>query len=163
MVDAALLRPGRLEQHLYVPPPDHSDREQVLQMHLNDLPLAQDVQITSLASLTERFSCAALASLCREATQSALARYVTIRRQASLKIGSGEPTEMEDLSEEMKAMKLEVGPNSMSEEDALGSLSEHFEINSLDFNIASQIVCASGVPSADAYARMIAGYESFGL
>ena len=55
LVDAALLRPGRLEQLLYVGPPCASDRAEVLHVHTAHLPLAQDVSLTLLAEQTVGF------------------------------------------------------------------------------------------------------------
>ena len=76
MVDAALLRPGRLEQWLYVPPPDEHDRLEVLSVHTAPLPLSPCASsaLPALAASTERYSCAALAAVCREAALAALAR-----------------------------------------------------------------------------------------
>ena len=44
-LDAALLRPGRLDLILYVPPPDVAGRLQTLQIHTQDMPLAEDVDL----------------------------------------------------------------------------------------------------------------------
>ena len=87
MVDAALLRPGRLEQLLYVSYPTKDEREEVLRAHARSLPLSPRVLLPRLAERTERFSCAALAALCREAALQALARHTrkpTRRRGADL-------------------------------------------------------------------------------
>ena len=47
-LDAALLRPGRLDLILYVPPPDVAGRLQTLQIHTQDMPLAEDVDLQVL-------------------------------------------------------------------------------------------------------------------
>lgn len=47
-LDAALLRPGRLDLILYVPPPDVAGRLQTLQIHTKDMPLAEDVDLQVL-------------------------------------------------------------------------------------------------------------------
>ena len=44
-IDAALLRPGRLEMLLFVPPPDAAGRLQVLEIHTRSMPLAPDVDL----------------------------------------------------------------------------------------------------------------------
>ncbi len=44
-LDAALLRPGRLDLILYVPPPDVAGRLQTLRIHTQDMPLAEDVDL----------------------------------------------------------------------------------------------------------------------
>ena len=44
-IDAALLRPGRFDVHLYVPPPDLLGRMATLQIHSRKMPLANDVDL----------------------------------------------------------------------------------------------------------------------
>lgn len=44
-LDSALLRPGRLDVLLYVPPPDAAGRLQILQIHTRKMPLADDVNL----------------------------------------------------------------------------------------------------------------------
>ena len=74
LIDAALLRPGRLEQLLHVPHPNLEEREAILGVHTRHLTLGDEVNLASIAERTERFSGAALAALCRETTMQALAR-----------------------------------------------------------------------------------------
>ena len=59
LVDPALLRPGRLERLVYVPPPDAQARADILRAAAKDVPLASDVDLGSLAAGLDRF-CAAL-------------------------------------------------------------------------------------------------------
>ncbi|KAJ1652726.1 hypothetical protein IWQ61_007000 [Dispira simplex] len=72
MMDAALLRPGRFDRLVYVPPPDYSARVHILTIATRSTPLASDVNLPDLAERTERFSGADLANLCREAALAAL-------------------------------------------------------------------------------------------
>ena len=65
-LDAALLRPGRLDVHLYVPPPAHAGRAQALRLHSRQLPLAVDVDFEALATATERFTGARLRAHLRQ-------------------------------------------------------------------------------------------------
>jgi transitional endoplasmic reticulum ATPase len=55
-LDAALLRPGRFDAVLYVPPPDEAGRRQALQVHTRAMPLAADVDLAGLAGATERYT-----------------------------------------------------------------------------------------------------------
>jgi SpoVK/Ycf46/Vps4 family AAA+-type ATPase len=71
-LDPALLRPGRLDVLLYVPPPDAAGRRAVLRLHTRDMPLADDVDLDALADSCEGFTGAELAGLCREAAMAAL-------------------------------------------------------------------------------------------
>jgi len=44
MIDPALLRPGRIERHIYIPPPDKKSRKEIFKVHLRGKPLAYDVE-----------------------------------------------------------------------------------------------------------------------
>ncbi|MGN9910811.1 AAA family ATPase [Phytohabitans sp. LJ34] len=72
LVDAALLRPGRLERLVYVPPPDAEARGEILRAASRNVPLAEDVDLTALASSLEGFSAADCAALIREAALAAM-------------------------------------------------------------------------------------------
>lgn len=71
-IDAALLRPGRFNCRIYVPPPDRHGRVKALQVHTKKVPLHTDVDLERLASMTDRYTGAELQAVCREATISAL-------------------------------------------------------------------------------------------
>jgi len=68
LLDPALLRPGRLEKHLFVPPPDEEARISILKLYLKDIEdlLDSDVDIIELAKKTPFFVGADLESLVRE-------------------------------------------------------------------------------------------------
>ena len=66
-LDDALLRAGRLERHINVPEPDREARRAILEVHTRDKPLADDVDLDSIADDTEGYSGAELTSICREA------------------------------------------------------------------------------------------------
>ena len=69
-LDSALMRPGRFDRLVYIPPPDEASRLQVLQIHLRGKPLADDVDLPGIAAMTENYSGADLAALCYEASMS---------------------------------------------------------------------------------------------
>ena len=71
-LDPALLRPGRLEQHVEVPKPDERGRREVLAVHARDKPLADDVDLDDLAAETAGYSGADLAALLRAASLRAI-------------------------------------------------------------------------------------------
>jgi 26S proteasome subunit P45 family/AAA family ATPase, CDC48 subfamily len=72
LVDPALLRPGRFDRIIYVPPPDFRARLEILLIHTKATPLAKDVDLEELARRTEGYSGADLELLVREATFLAL-------------------------------------------------------------------------------------------
>ena len=76
ILDPALLRPGRFDRFLYVPPPDKPAREQILKIHTRNMPLADDVDLSKLAEMTEGYTGADLASLCNEAALLAIREVI---------------------------------------------------------------------------------------
>ncbi|MEM2376617.1 MAG: CDC48 family AAA ATPase [Sulfolobales archaeon] len=72
LVDPALLRPGRFDRIIYVPPPDKKARLEILKVHTRNVPLANDVNLEKLAELTEGYSGADIEALVREAALTAL-------------------------------------------------------------------------------------------
>jgi cell division protease FtsH len=67
VLDPALLRPGRFDRRVVVPPPDMRGREEILRVHTRKVPLADDVDLSILARGTPGFSGADLANLVNEA------------------------------------------------------------------------------------------------
>ncbi len=80
LIDPALLRPGRFDKLVYVPPPDFEARLEILKIHTKYLPLAPDVDLYELAKATENYSGADLEALVREAFLLALREDPTIKR-----------------------------------------------------------------------------------
>jgi transitional endoplasmic reticulum ATPase len=74
LIDPALMRPGRLDKIIYVPPPDFTERAEILQVHLAGRPASNDINLSEIAKRTERFSGADLANVVREAATLAVRR-----------------------------------------------------------------------------------------
>ena len=74
LVDPALLRPGRLDELVYVGTPDAKGREHILGIHTARMPLAKDVDLGVIAKETERFTGADLEDVVRRAGLSAIRR-----------------------------------------------------------------------------------------
>jgi transitional endoplasmic reticulum ATPase len=72
LIDPALLRPGRLERLVYVPPPDADARTEILKSASRNTPLAADVDLAALARELEMYSAADCAALVREAALTAM-------------------------------------------------------------------------------------------
>jgi transitional endoplasmic reticulum ATPase len=72
LVDPALLRPGRLERLVYVPPPDSAARAEILKEAAKTVPLAPDVDLARLAADLDGFSAADCAALVRESALAAM-------------------------------------------------------------------------------------------
>jgi transitional endoplasmic reticulum ATPase len=77
IIDPALLRPGRFDRILYVPPPDRESRVQIIKIHTKKKPLAEDVNIEELADKTDGYTGADIASLSSAAVMLALREHIT--------------------------------------------------------------------------------------
>ena len=72
LIDPALLRPGRFDDLVYVPVPDRNGRLVILQIHTSKMPLAEDVELETLADRTNGYTGADLEDLTRRAGLQAL-------------------------------------------------------------------------------------------
>jgi transitional endoplasmic reticulum ATPase len=72
LVDPAMLRPGRLERLVFVPPPDAQAREQILRAAAKAVPLSDEVDLAEVGARTAGFSAADCAALVREAALTAM-------------------------------------------------------------------------------------------
>ncbi|MFZ0740206.1 MAG: CDC48 family AAA ATPase [Nitrososphaeraceae archaeon] len=77
IIDPALLRPGRFDRLLYVPPPDKDSRLQIIKIHTKKKPLAENISMDQLASETEGYTGADIASLSSAAVMLALREHVS--------------------------------------------------------------------------------------
>ena len=66
-LDKALLRPGRFDRQVFVPPPDKKGRQEILEVHTRDKPIAQDVDLERVARHAAGLTGADLANLANEA------------------------------------------------------------------------------------------------
>ena len=77
IIDPALLRPGRFDRLLYVPPPDMNSRLQIIKIHTKKKPLAENISVEQLARETEGYTGADIASLASAAVMLALREHVS--------------------------------------------------------------------------------------
>ena len=75
-IDPALRRPGRFDREIEVGIPDKKGRREILTIHTRGMPLAKDVDLDKLASITHGYSGADLAALSKEAAIRALRRVL---------------------------------------------------------------------------------------
>ena len=80
ILDPALLRPGRFDKLIYVPPPDERSRLEILRIHTRNMPLAPDLDLEDIARRTEGYSGADLEALVREAALQALREDINITK-----------------------------------------------------------------------------------
>ena len=67
-----MLRPGRLDTHIFLGLPDIEARKKILQVHLSHIPMSPSVDIGEIAEKTEGYSGAELAAVCTQAAMNAL-------------------------------------------------------------------------------------------
>jgi transitional endoplasmic reticulum ATPase len=78
ILDPALLRPGRFEKLIYVPPPDKKARIEILKVHTKNIVIGEDVSLEEIAEKTEGYTGADLAALVREAAMRAIRESMKI-------------------------------------------------------------------------------------
>lgn len=99
LIDPALLRPGRFDRVVYVPPPDFNARLEILKIHTKKMPLAEDVNLEEIARKTEGYSGADLAAVCREAGMLVLRENI-----------KGEKVHMRHFEQAMQIVKPSITP-----------------------------------------------------
>ena len=81
ILDEALIRPGRLDQLIYIPLPDPPSRSSIFKAVLRKTPVAPNVSLEFMASLTEGFSGADVTELCQRATKAAIRESIEAEEQ----------------------------------------------------------------------------------
>ncbi|MCJ7429355.1 MAG: CDC48 family AAA ATPase [Candidatus Nanohaloarchaeota archaeon QJJ-5] len=76
IIDPAVLRPGRIDRHVYIPVPDLDARKKILDVHTREMPMADDVDLDLLAEKTEQFVGSDIAAMAREAGMNALRKDI---------------------------------------------------------------------------------------
>jgi len=104
-IDPALLRPGRLDQLIYIPLPDEPSRISILKAALRNSPVAPNVDVGFLAKSTHGFSGADLTEVCQRAAKLAIRESIEsdIRRAREKKereAAAGDEEQMEEDEEE---------------------------------------------------------------
>ncbi|KAL6649191.1 hypothetical protein ACP70R_013415 [Stipagrostis hirtigluma subsp. patula] len=90
IIDPALLRPGRLDQLIYIPLPDEASRHQIFKACLRKSPVAKNVDLAALARFTAGFSGADITEICQRACKYAIREDIEkdIERQRNAKESS---------------------------------------------------------------------------
>jgi transitional endoplasmic reticulum ATPase len=94
IVDPALLRPGRFDRMLLVPPPDLEARKQIFRIHTKKTPMAEDVKLDELARKTEGYTGADIASICNTAVMLSIKEHI------------GKAKDPEDAKKKAKGLKV---------------------------------------------------------
>ena len=81
ILDEALIRPGRLDQLIYIPLPDKGSRMNIFKASLRKSPVDKNVSFDYLASVTEKFSGADLTELCQRAAKAAIRENIAAEEE----------------------------------------------------------------------------------
>jgi transitional endoplasmic reticulum ATPase len=77
LIDPAVLRPGRFDLRLELPPPDRDARREILAIHTQGKPLASQVDLEGLAEATEGLVGSDIEAICRRASMLAISEYIS--------------------------------------------------------------------------------------
>jgi len=124
IIDIALLRPGRFDRLLYVPPPDRDSREQIIKIHTKKKPLGQDVKIEELADHTDDYTGADIASLSSAAAMMALREHIS--KYADAKEADKHSEELRIQMRHFEEAMKKVRPLSTQELNMYKRISEQF-------------------------------------
>ena len=100
LLDPAIIRPGRFDRLVYVGAPDRKGRVMIFKIHTKNTPLAEDVDLDNLASVTDGYVGADIEAVCREAVMIALRENFNI-----------EKIEMRHFREALKKVKPTISEN----------------------------------------------------
>merc|ERR1712209_143672 len=98
IIDPAILRPGRLDQLIYIPLPDEGSRTSILKSNLRKTPVSSDVHLDYIAKVTKGFSGADLTEICQRAVKLAIRENIEndIKREKARQAAGGSAMDMDD-------------------------------------------------------------------
>uniref|UniRef100_A0A1W7R9G8 vesicle-fusing ATPase n=1 Tax=Hadrurus spadix TaxID=141984 RepID=A0A1W7R9G8_9SCOR len=99
IIDPAILRPGRLDQLIYIPLPDEKSRQAILKANLRKSPVAKSVDLGYIGKVTQGFSGADLTEVCQRACKLAIRESIEleIRREKERGPKDGSAMEVEEI------------------------------------------------------------------
>jgi len=102
IIDGAILRPGRLDQLIYIPLPDEGSRKSILKSNLRKTPIAKTVDLEYIAKVTKGFSGADLTEICQRSVKLAIRENIEqdIKRERARQAAGG-AMEVDDGSEDI--------------------------------------------------------------
>jgi transitional endoplasmic reticulum ATPase len=116
ILDPGIMRPGRLDQLIYIPLPDRESRVSIFRANLRKSPIADDISFEQLADVTEGFSGADITEICQRAAKNAIRESITaeIERQKRVEDGELSQGEADALPDQVPAITRAHFEESMS-------------------------------------------------
>ncbi|KAF9962183.1 hypothetical protein BGZ65_009619 [Modicella reniformis] len=124
LIDKALLRPGRFDRVVYVPPPDVEARRQILSIYTRNIPLEDDIDLDIIAQITELYTGADLQNVCREAALIALRTRILATGANTMMLDNSVPSKesvnAQDFSQSLDSVKPSLTKAMLLEYSATG-------------------------------------------
>ncbi|KAB7494979.1 Transitional endoplasmic reticulum ATPase TER94 [Armadillidium nasatum] len=122
IIDPAILRPGRLDQLIYIPLPDEKSRVQILKSCLRKSPVSKNVDLDYLARVTHGFSGADLTEICQRACKLAIRQAIEIeirreRERGSADMDMDEEDPVPEITREFFEEAMKFARRSVSDND----------------------------------------------
>jgi transitional endoplasmic reticulum ATPase len=114
-LDAALRRPGRFDREIEIGVPDSEEREEILEIHTRNMPIAEDVNLNRLATTTHGFVGADLESLCKEAAMRVVRRILPEIKNDDEEIPEEVLKKIIVTKEDFKSALKEIQPSALRE------------------------------------------------
>jgi transitional endoplasmic reticulum ATPase len=95
ILDPGIMRPGRLDQLIYIPLPDRDSRISIFKANLRKSPIDEDLDIDQLADATDGFSGADITEICQRAAKNAIRDSITAGLERQKRVEAGELTQEE--------------------------------------------------------------------
>lgn len=95
ILDPGIMRPGRLDQLIYIPLPDRESRISIFKANLRKSPISNDISIEQLADATDGFSGADITEICQRAAKNAIRDSITAGIERQKRVEAGELTQEE--------------------------------------------------------------------
>jgi len=124
IIDGAILRPGRLDQLIYIPLPDEGSRKSILKSNLRKTPIAKTVDLEYIAKVTKGFSGADLTEICQRSVKLAIRENIEqdIKRERARQAAATKNTGASKWKKGGGAMEVDDGS-----EDIAEVTKKHFE------------------------------------
>jgi len=117
ILDPAIMRPGRLDQLMYIPMPDLESRLSILKANLRKTPIHKDIDLEYIAANTDKFTGADLSEICNRAVKLAISDEIA------------KSIELEELKKNMSVEEIEEFEQQQLESESISVvLPIHFEL-----------------------------------
>jgi transitional endoplasmic reticulum ATPase len=171
IIDPALLRPGRLDQLIYIPLPDDQSRLQIFKACLRKSPVAKDVDLNALAKYTQGFSGADITEICQRACKYAIRenieKDIEMERRRKDNPEAMEEDEVEEIAEikaahfeeSMKYARRSVSDADIRKYQAFAQTLQQSRGFGSEFRFTEQSTAATAGAAADPFASAAAAAD----